>query len=110
MGTTTFLTRTSSGSIVPPDVPMHIVKENRDDDITSTRPWDGDHPPRSIYADSVFIRRGDGIWCKRDTAGGLYPVNINGERCAKPRNRVLDLILVMDNVDPVLLVLTHGGI
>ncbi len=26
VGTTTFLTRTSSGSIAPPDVPTHIVK------------------------------------------------------------------------------------
>ena len=64
MGTTTFLVRTSTGSTVTPDVPMHIVEEIRDDDITSTRPWDGDHPPRSIYADSVFVRRDDGIWCK----------------------------------------------
>ena len=85
MGTTTFLVRTSAGSTVTPDVPMHIVEEIRDDDITSTRPWDGDHPPRSIYADSVFVRREDGIWCNNDTAGRLYRVNINGERCAKPR-------------------------
>ena len=87
MGTTTFLVRTSTGSTSASDVPLHIDREVQDDDITSTRPWDGDHPPRSIYADSVFVRRDDGIWCKRDTAGRLYPVNINGERCAKPRRQ-----------------------
>ena len=85
MGTTTFLVRTSIGSTSTPDVPMHIVDEIRGEDIMSTRPWDGDCPPRSIYADSVFVRRDDGIWCKKDTAGRLYPVNINGERCARPR-------------------------
>jgi hypothetical protein len=84
-GTTTLLTRTSSGSTTPSDVPVHIVEVTRGDDIMSTRPWDGDHPPRSIYADSVFVRRDDGLWCKQVTVGILYPVNINGERCAKPR-------------------------
>ena len=64
---------------------MRIADEIRDVDITSTRPWDGDYPPRSIYADSTFVRRDDGIWCKKDIAGRLYLVNVNGERCAKPR-------------------------
>ena len=65
MGTTTFVIRTSSGSTSPSDMPVHIVEEIRGDDSTSTRPWDGDYPPRSIYADSVFVRRDDGIWCKK---------------------------------------------
>ena len=39
-----------------------------------------------LFADSVFIWRDDGISCKRDTVGRLYLVNINGERCAKPRS------------------------
>ena len=80
-----FFARTSSGSVAPSDMPVHIVEETRGDDITFTRPWGGDYPPRSIYADSVFVRRDDGIWCKRDTVGRLCLVNINGERCAKPR-------------------------
>ena len=85
MGTATFLSRTSSASITPSDVPMHIVEETRGDDITSTRPWDGDHPPRSIYADSVLFGVMMEFGAKKDTTGRLYPVNINGEPCAKPR-------------------------
>ena len=49
-------------------------------------PWDGDEPPLPVYAeDTAFVRREDGIWCRRDIRGGLYPVNRNGERCARPK-------------------------
>ena len=32
-----------------------------------------------------FVWRDDGVWCKKDKAGRLDPVNSNCERCAKPR-------------------------
>ena len=36
-------------------------------DIFSSKPWDGDEPPTSIYADdTALVRRENGIWCKRD--------------------------------------------
>ena len=55
-------------------------------DMSYSKTWDGIEPPISIYVDgTVFIRRKDGIWCRRDTRGRLYPVNRNGERCARPK-------------------------
>ena len=86
MGTTTFLVSTSAGSADPRDVPVRVADKIRDDDMTLIRPWDGDHPPRYIFADSVFVRRDDGIWCKKDAVSRLYLVNVNGERCARPRS------------------------
>ena len=32
-----------------------------------------------------FFRRDDGIWCRRDAIGRLYPVNAYGDRCSKPK-------------------------
>ncbi|MFM7982243.1 MAG: hypothetical protein ACKPKO_23280, partial [Candidatus Fonsibacter sp.] len=50
------------------------------DDFVSSRPWDGDKPPVSIYVDSTtFIRRDDGMWRRRDTMGCFYIVNAHGE-------------------------------
>ncbi len=91
-------------------MPVHVVEEIRGDDITSTRPWDGDHPPISIYADSVFIRRDDGILCKKRTQLVDYtPLTAMASVVPNLANWVLDLILVMDNVDPVQSVLTFSG-
>ena len=42
--------------------------------------------PRCRYVDlGPFVRRSDGIWCRKDAVGRLCPVNGNGERCAKPK-------------------------
>ena len=71
MGTTTFLTSTSTGSGDSSDVPVRVVDKVDEGDMMSSRPWDGDLPPRSIYADSSFIRRDDGVWYKKDKAGRL---------------------------------------
>ena len=66
---------------------VHLVGDKAEvRDMVSSRPWDGDTPYISIYADSSsFVRRDDGIWCKKDNGGRLYLVNANCERCAKPR-------------------------
>ena len=85
MGITTFLTSTSVGSSDSSDVPVRVAGKAEVGDMTPSRPWNGDLPPRYIYADSSFIRRDDGVWCKKDKAGRLYLVNSDGERCAKPR-------------------------
>ena len=85
MGATSVLTSTSVGSGDSSDVPVRVADKAEVGDMTSSRPWDGDLPPRSIYADSSFIRRDDGVWCKKDKAGILLLVNSNGERCANPR-------------------------
>ena len=61
--------------------------EARIADMASSRPRGGDGPPLSIYVDLVsFVRRADGIWCRKDTVGRPYPINGNGERCAKPKS------------------------
>ena len=31
------------------------------------------------------LRREDGVWCRRDTLGRLYPVNAYGARCSQPK-------------------------
>ena len=55
-------------------------------DVASSRPWDVDTQPLSIYVDPAScVRRADGIWRRKDTVGRLYPVNGNCERCAKPK-------------------------
>ncbi len=77
---------TSAGSVDSTDVPVRVADNMRVGDMTSTRPWDGDQPPRSIFVDSIFVRRDAGNWCKPYTVGRLYLANMNGERCAKPRN------------------------
>ena len=83
-GTTTFLTSTASGS--SSDLILLETTIVGGDDFASSRPWDGEKPPTSIYAySSIFIRRDDGIWCRRDTRGRLYLVNAHGERCSKPK-------------------------
>ena len=80
IGTTTFLT---ADLPVDQDVPSDKV-EAQIADMASSRPWDRGEPPMSIYVDAApFVRRADGIWCRRDTASRLYPVNGNGERSAK---------------------------
>ena len=61
MGTTTFLTSTSVGSGDSSDVPVRVADRAVVGEITSSRPWDGDLHQRSIYADSSFIRRDDGV-------------------------------------------------
>ena len=62
------------------------VREHSEFDMTSSRPWDGDSPPHSMYlAEDLFVRRRDGICCRRGAVGRLYRVSANGERCAKPR-------------------------
>ena len=39
-----------------------------------------------MYDDPAsFVRRDDGIWCRRDVRGRLYLVNRIGQRCAKPK-------------------------
>ena len=87
-GTTTFLTvdspaRTEADS-QPEALPERVKAQIAD--MASSRPWGGDEPPMSIYVDPAsFVRRADGIWCRKDTVGRLYPVNGNGERCAKPK-------------------------
>ena len=54
--------------------------------MSSMRPWDGDNPPMSIHDDlASFVRREDGIWCRKDVRGRLYPVNGIGQSCAKPK-------------------------
>ena len=35
--------------------------------------------------DTVFERIKDGVWCRRDAEGRLYPGNRYGERCARPK-------------------------
>ena len=49
-------------------------------------PWPGATPlsPTKLEDPSVFVRRYDGVWCRRDTSNRLYPVNRYGERIAKP--------------------------
>ena len=85
-GTTTFLT---VDGLVWPDaegLPEAVPEKVRVQiaDMASSRPWDGDEPPMPFSVDpGSFVRRADGIWCRKDTAGRLYPVNGNGERCAK---------------------------
>ena len=55
-------------------------------DMSSSRPLDRGEPEQSICVDDVsFVARSDGIWCRRDAVGRLYPVKRNGERCAKPK-------------------------
>ena len=84
MGTQPFITSTSVASADVLEHPILPCKGTTHGDTMSSTPWDGDSPPTSIYADSTtFIRRDDGIWCKQDTVGRLYLVNINGECCAK---------------------------
>jgi hypothetical protein len=85
MGTTTFLTSTSTGSGDSIDVPVRVADKVAEGDMMSSRPWDGDLPPRSIYADSSFLWGDDGVWCNTANAGRLYLGNSNGEPCAKPR-------------------------
>ena len=88
-GTTTFLT--VDGPVWPDtEGPSETVLDKvraQIADMASSRPWDGDEPPMSIYVDlGYFVRRSDGIWCRKDAVGRLlYPVNGNGERCAKPK-------------------------
>ena len=50
-------------------------------------PWTGTSPPppTKLEDPSVFVRREDGVWCKRDTRNRMYPVNKQGERIAKPQ-------------------------
>ncbi|MFM7985839.1 MAG: hypothetical protein ACKPKO_41645, partial [Candidatus Fonsibacter sp.] len=56
------------------------------DDFTSSRSWDGEKPPLSRFLDSpTFVRRDDGIWCRRDAISRLYPVHAYGDRCSKPK-------------------------
>ena len=89
-GTITFLTidpspnqETDTGAREEEEVPEHARR--RLADMSSIRPWDGDDPPMSIYYDPAsFVRREDGIWCRKDVRGRLYPVNGTGQRCAKP--------------------------
>ncbi|MFM7977988.1 MAG: hypothetical protein ACKPKO_01620, partial [Candidatus Fonsibacter sp.] len=85
-GTTTFLTTSGSrGSSSSDSVMPETIVIDRDD-FTSSRPWDGEKPPLSRFADSpTFVRRDDGIWCRRDAIGRLYPVNAYGDRCSKPK-------------------------
>ena len=88
-GTTTFLTV---------DLPPHLESEVQSEgetpeharqrlvDMSSSRPWDGDETPMSIYDDPAsFVRRDGGVWCRKDVRGRLYPVNVIGQRCAKPK-------------------------
>ena len=48
-------------------------------------PWTGATPPIPMKLEDpgVFVRREDGVWCRRDTRGRLYPANVHGERIAK---------------------------
>ena len=77
-------------------------------DMASSRPWDVDEPPLSIYVGPAsFVRRVDGIWCRKDTVGCLYLVNGNGERCAQPKTfEKVRWFLTMTKSAPVRLVLT----
>ena len=51
-----------------------------DIEISSSKPWYGEEPPLSMYAeDTVFVRREAGIWCRRYIRGRLYPVNRIGD-------------------------------
>ncbi|MFM7983632.1 MAG: hypothetical protein ACKPKO_30345, partial [Candidatus Fonsibacter sp.] len=62
-GTTTFMTSTSSGS--SSDIPLPKTTIVDRDDFVSSKPYDGDKPPTSIYADStIFERKADGVWCR----------------------------------------------
>ena len=66
------------------ETPEHV--RQRLVDMSSSRPWDGDGPPMSIYDDPAsFVRRDDGIWCRKDVRGRPYLVNGIGQRCAKPK-------------------------
>ncbi|MFM7987837.1 MAG: hypothetical protein ACKPKO_51845, partial [Candidatus Fonsibacter sp.] len=85
-GTTTFFTSTSSGSsssdYVMPKKNQPLLIE-----MTSRRRAHGMEisplcPGMPILI--IFICRDDGIWCRRDAIGRLYPVNACGDRCSKP--------------------------
>ena len=65
-------------------MPVRVADKVHERDLMSSRPWDGDLPPRSLLLDLSCIRRDDGIWCRTYKVGRLYHVNSNGERCAKP--------------------------
>ena len=54
MGTATLLVSTLAGSADSKDVPVRVADNMLGGDMTSTRPWDGDQPPRSVFADSMF--------------------------------------------------------
>ena len=88
-GTTTFFTvdappRHESGVRSEDEVPEHA--RQRLVGMSSSRPWDGDEPPMSVYDDPASsVRRDDGIWCRQDVRGRLYLVNGIGQRCAKPK-------------------------
>ena len=77
-GTTTFLTIDApvwpEAESLPEAVPERVKAQIAD--VASSRPWDGDEPPMSIYVDPAsFVRRADGFWCRKHTVGRLYPVN-----------------------------------
>ena len=52
-------------------------------------PWKGESPPVPIRLEDpdTFARREDSVWRRRDKSGRFYPVNVHGERVAKPRGR-----------------------
>ena len=66
MGTTTVLVSTSARSADSIDVPVRVADNIDEGDMMFSRPWDGNLPARSIFADSSFIRHDDGIWRKQD--------------------------------------------
>ena len=56
--------------------------------IDRTRPWDGPSPPDAIGVyKGPFVRRADGIWCRPDASGRLYPVDAGGERWFAPKEK-----------------------
>ena len=53
--------------------------------IDRSRPWNGPEPPKPLLdLGQRFVRRVDGVWCKPDASGRLYPVDAVGERWMKP--------------------------
>ena len=66
--------------------PCSRVGSSNDDAYLGHVPWTGTSPPlpTKLEDPSVFVRREDGVWCRRDTRNRMYPVNRQAERIAKP--------------------------
>ena len=64
-----------SGDQVPSYEPRHDIAP---DEIDRSKPWSGEAPPQPLDGDvnpSTFKRNKDGIWCRPDASGRLFPVD-----------------------------------
>ena len=55
-------------------------------EIDLSKPWDGEEPPQPLDGDvnpDHFRRNKDGVWCRPDADGRLFPVDRVGQRWTK---------------------------